>query len=73
MKNHKIIFLVMILAVTVSCNNSSESKSTLDYSQSENWVVQPSSLEKEVDVFYVYPTIYVGKDPQNMDISDVSL
>ena len=73
MKNHKIIFLVMILVVTVSCNNSSESKSTLDYSQSENWVVQPSSLEKEVDVFYVYPTIYAGKDPQNMDIYDVSL
>ena len=74
MKKIKIVFLVGILVMTISCNNnSSESKQNLDYSDSYNWVSLPSTIEKDVDVFYVYPTIYTGKNPQNMDISDSSL
>jgi len=44
-----------------------------DYSDTFCWVTQPESIDKPVDVFYVYPTIYVGKSPANMDISDPSL
>ncbi len=65
-----------IFAMTVSCNNnnnSSKSKKSLNYADSYNWVSLPSTIEKNVDVFYVYPTIYTGKNPQNMDISDSSL
>ena len=74
MKIYKIVFLAVIFTITVSCNNnSSESKQTLNYSDPYNWVSLPSSIEKDVDVFYVYPTIYSGTNPQNMDISDLSL
>ena len=61
--------------MTISCNNnnSSESKQDLNYANSYNWVSLPLEIDKKVDVFYVYPTIYSGKDPQNMDISDSSL
>lgn len=44
-----------------------------DYFADEAWVAKPDVLDKPVDVFYVYPTIYGGTDPQNMDISDPAL
>lgn len=75
MKNYKLVFLIGMYAMMVSCtnNNSSESKQSLIYANSYNWVSLPSVLNKDVDVFYVYPTIYDGKNPQNMDISDSAL
>lgn len=46
---------------------------TLDYSDKHNWVALPEKIDKPVDVFYVHPTIYSGKNPKNMDISDPKL
>jgi len=43
-----------------------------DYSKKTSWVYQ-SDIDKPIDVFYVYPTIYSGESPANMDISDSSL
>ncbi len=34
--------------------------SDIDYSNSKNWLALPSSADKAVDVFYVYPTGYVA-------------
>ncbi len=45
----------------------------LDYSDNYNWVTKPEKLDKPVDVFYVHPTIYSGKESDNMDISDPRL
>ncbi|MFA7677481.1 MAG: DUF3089 domain-containing protein [Candidatus Omnitrophota bacterium] len=44
-----------------------------DYSQGSSWVAKADKPKKGVDVFYVYPTIYVGKEPKNMDIFDPQL
>jgi hypothetical protein len=44
-----------------------------DYSTDSAWLAQPESIESPVDVFYVYPTIYAGTNPKNMDISDLEL
>lgn len=44
-----------------------------DYASEDAWLAKPEAVEKPVDVFYVYPTIYVGTDPENMDISDPAL
>ncbi len=44
-----------------------------DYSQDFSWVSKPGVCEKPVDVFYVYPTIYDGQSPLNMDIRDHDL
>jgi pimeloyl-ACP methyl ester carboxylesterase len=43
-----------------------------DYSKDFSWVSKPAKLDKSVDVFYVYPTIYAGKN-KNMDIADSAL
>jgi len=40
-----------------------------DYSGDFAWLSKPEMLDKPVDVFYVYPTIYVDKTPGNMDIA----
>lgn len=44
-----------------------------DYSEEYCWVAKAQTIDKAVDVFYVYPTIYFGTNPKNMDISDLSL
>ena len=44
-----------------------------DYTNDYAWVSKPEDVSKSVDVFYVYPTIYTGTDPVNMDISDLDM
>lgn len=44
-----------------------------NYAQASNWASRPTSPDKPVDVFYVYPTIYAGKCPYNMDTLDTDL
>ena len=44
-----------------------------DYQIDSCWVSQASTPDRLVDVFYVYPTIYNGDSPTNMDINDASL
>ena len=45
-----------------------------DYAQAEAWAFLPSGLtNKPVDVFYVYPTIFGGNGPEEMDISQTDL
>jgi len=39
----------------------------------DSWVAKPTNISKSVDVFYVYPTIYVAETLPNMDISDPEL
>ena len=39
-----------------------------DYSMASAWLAQAEVLEQEVDVFYVYPTIYADNSPENMNI-----
>ena len=39
-----------------------------DYAKDSGWVVRTESIDKPVDVFYVYPTIYPEKSPKNMDV-----
>ena len=52
---------------------SGSTPSAPDYSEDFAWVAKPDVLDKAIDVFYVYPTIYAGTDPVNMDISDPAL
>ena len=39
-----------------------------DYKQDDAWASKPARPDKPVDVFYVYPTIYPGTRPKNMDV-----
>ena len=44
-----------------------------EYDNEVSWLAKPAVLNKPVDVFYVYPTIYVAETPLNMDVSDANL
>ncbi|SME92656.1 DUF3089 domain-containing protein [Desulfovibrio gilichinskyi] len=44
-----------------------------DYSKDISWASKPINPQKNVDVFYVYPTIYPETFPKNMDVFDKSL
>ncbi len=66
------LFVVMLSILLISCHNDKlpESEQKLNYSDSFYWASSPSSIEKDVDVFFVYPTLFGGMDEMNMDISD---
>ena len=71
MKTTIIRLLLLILLMSVSCgDNSTESVQTPDYSDDYNWASNPSVADKGVDVFYVYPTLFGGRENKNMDITD---
>jgi len=67
MKAKKLLLLfILILSLTLmACGNE---KAAIDYSKSEHWLALPASVEKEVDVFYLYPTSWnkVNKDEPNI-------
>ena len=44
-----------------------------DYKKASSWVSQPTTPDKPIDVFYVYPTIFADKTPPNMDINNTVL
>ena len=64
------ISLFAIFIALISCTSCSENQtnSIPDYRLSENWVLLPGSDIFDVDVFYVYPTVYNNSDTLNMDI-----
>lgn len=68
-----LMILIILITMNWSCNsNDTNMKGKLNYKNSENWVSLPD-VEKDVDVFYIYPTIYAGEDVLNMDITDPDL
>ena len=71
--------LILILScaelVMAGCINKQNETSPFapNYSEFSAWVSKPEALTHDVDVFYVYPTIYTGTEPKNMDTSDPAL
>jgi hypothetical protein len=47
----------------------SETPHSPDYADDSSWVAKPEKIDKQVDVFYVHPTIYSAESPDNMDIA----
>lgn len=57
------IFLILGQLVLTGCTSS-----VLNYAADSVWLAKPKVIDKPVDVFYVYPTIYADKKPKNMNI-----
>ena len=71
MKKHVIFFILALIALMHwGCKTNSQAP---DYQEASSWVFQAPTPDKPVDVFYVYPTIYGGDSPANMDISNADL
>jgi len=82
MKRKTSLLLLSCLVALIIFNGCNSMKNAMningtteqaDYSEEYCWVAKAQTIDKAVDVFYIYPTIYLGKDPKNMDISDPSL
>jgi len=71
--SHVVLLIVLInMFFIYGCSKEKEDHTTayIDYSIGTNWASLPISIEKDVDVFYAYPTIYFDSEPSNMDIND---
>ena len=74
MKKYLHFFVLFLFAFSGCMPLHTASARAVDYSQSENWAFLPvGQTENRVDVFYVYPTIFGGNGPENMDVSDADL
>lgn len=57
-----LLFIVMVLLIFPTAMLA------VDYSQTENWLYLPGIVEKDVDVFYVYPTAWFKEDSAEPNI-----
>lgn len=59
------MFIIIIYPLSfLSCDksNSTESDIVTDYSKTEYWLSLPTNNEKDVDIFYFYPTAWYKED-----------
>lgn len=66
----RFFMLITVLSVSVlfvSCGGNTAS----DYSKPANWLSLPSSADKAVDVFYLYPTAYSKADDNDPNICKI--
>ncbi len=69
MKRIGVILVVMMMSLCFASCASDEA--AVDYGIPENWLTLPSSAEKEVDVFYLYPTCYFKSDDAEADVCEI--
>jgi len=62
-KSVSIIILILLLISSAGCGDDTVIQNTSIYSQSANWLSLPASIDKPVDVFYLYPSSLVTSDP----------
>lgn len=67
-----VVFIVMGCMLTACGDNSSSSTKVIatDYSQNEHWLALPA-IEKDIDVFYLYPTAWQKIDPTDPNINEI--
>lgn len=75
MRLRQIILCLFCLLILIAPNiGAAENKPACDipacpdYKRDITWASKPAHPNKPVDVFYVYPTIYPGTCPKNMDV-----
>jgi hypothetical protein len=75
MKLNKIAFLITLVGLLYACNNDKVTNTAQkpDYSETYYWASLPDSIEKDVDVFFVYPTLFGGVGVLNMDITNADM
>jgi len=75
MRSYLKIIFVAISIIVISCDDDyvQYQDNKPDYSSIYYWAYCPSQIEKNVDVFYVYPTLFGGRENNNMDITDTKM
>lgn len=76
MKNSLLtLTLISFLTLNNACKKENPTKTDTENSCCTNvdWLQIPENRDKQVDVFYVYPTVYSSNTVLNMDITDPNL
>ena len=56
MKKIIMLFLTLIMCFSfAACGNGNDA---IDYSNAGHWLALPTSTDKDVDIFYLYPIIF---------------
>ncbi|WP_373485849.1 DUF3089 domain-containing protein [Acetobacterium malicum] len=71
MKRKNIVLLVVVVGLGLVLSGCGAKKDVTDYAKAEHWLNIPSSTDKAVDVFYLYPTTYAPADQTNPSISTI--
>lgn len=71
MKRKNIVLLLVVVGLGLVLSGCGAKKDVTDYSKAEHWLNVPTSTEKQVDVFYLYPTTYSPADQTNPSISTI--
>jgi len=71
MKRKNIVLLVVVIGMGLVLAGCGAKKDVTDYSKAEHWLNVPTSTDKAVDVFYLYPTTYAPADQTNPSISTI--
>ena len=72
MKINMITVLIIALCVSFTLAGYGQNTEATDYSQAEYWLSLPLSVEKEVDVFYLYPTVWSKVDQNEPNICAIN-
>jgi len=71
--NTSFFMLSIISFMIYGCANDQKIELFPDYTNASSWISIPDSIDKTVDVFYIYPTIFGGTGEMNMDITNDQL
>jgi len=72
-KNGLLVLIALFVSLTlVACGDDSKSEpQATDYSKSEHWLSLPAVVDKEVDVFYLYPTAWQKVNTTDPNICEI--
>ena len=72
-KIQSLIIMFLVSFTLVVCGNDSLTSAPVatDYSKSEYWLSLPAAADKEVDVFYLYPTAWHKVDANEPNICEI--
>jgi len=71
--NTSFLMLSIISFMIYGCAIDQNKDKFPDYSNASCWISIPDSIDKPVDVFYIYPTIFGGTGEMNMNITNDQL
>ncbi len=67
-ENLLLISALLVSLTLAACGSDASVLKASDYSQIEHWLSLPSSPDKDVDVFYIYPTAYKKPAPNDPNL-----
>ena len=71
MNAKKILVLVIALCFSFTMAVSANGAQATDYSNPAHWLAVPETTDKQVDVFYLYPTAWQKQTPHEPNVCEL--